>query len=1370
MKKLLLFSLIILNSASFAQVPVTFHFKPEYTEFQKLRLVGTFNNWNNADDNLLMTDPDGDGEYEITTSLSTGIEHNYKFVMDADWGLAYTDPDNPRINLADNNNSIITVKDPLITYLLPRDVNSKGEKFIDNTPDGLPVRAIFAFTSGNPIDPNSLVVKIDSVDVSSPSQYYDAQKKEFLYNPNPALSIGEHTISITVSSSQGSDSKSSTFIRDPNYVAYEVPVDFYFDQYNTAVTFTQTVNNVSLVGVFNNWNDTFNPMEDSNGDGLWETTALLAPGTHEYKFKLNKIFWTNDPDEPQIGSSVDANSIVEVVADSIPVIKLLQPSEGKVYSTDSVTINLQALLRPGVKSNGINESSISLELDGVSETFSFDTSTSILISNFDINGEGRHTVKVAFSNNEGLTASEKYALGIYTKSTGVFAVDAEDDELYSYPSNPDSSCDILSVNIDETASHDSLRFDIRLKEITDKTRVGLLISNPSPNLIDAPKGLDIKTLDWNEHGIFASIGAPGNLYENTSVENCIMVNSNPPIYSNILLNVNDDAFSTNSFDFTISLALLDSIIGSWNQQRAFYVFSFVASDDKSGNAYEVGVNEGGISGSEDPDIYDAAFVRSALWQKRMMSNYIPVGQTGGPRFVALDGKGRGLFSLSASDISDSLATFGPAITFLTPPVEYWHPGLTIYGELSDTTITTATSFFNGSEEVLSVSGGEFSRSVTLNEGENIFYVEAEDDRGYKSTSKDLVLTYKPDNLPTASIDASINVREVTLTVTASSPAGSQFYYTWSSDPKNPVAINVTSSTQSTIFNMPSTKGEYFFNVRVRDARSNIVNPRIMIVAKNDSVYVPGINDHAAWIDDAIVYEIYPRSFSEQGGFQGITNKVDYLKDLGINTIWFMPIYTGPTTHGYEITDYYGFEEDYGNESSFRAMLAALKNNGIRVILDYVVNHTSVSHPFIQNVFQYGEYSPYKDFYLWEGEPGNSNYEYYFDWTSLPNLNYNNSDVRKYFIDVAKYWVSYYQIDGYRCDVAWGVQERNSQYWQDWRAALKNIKPEVFLEAEAGSDDPIFYQQRFDAANDWELRNKLLGVLNGSNSIQTLHQEVARSYPYYARPFRFVENHDESRVASLFDTKRSLLLHTILFTLNGVPLIYSGGEVGELTGRELIDWSDPDNIRPYFQKLIVTRKNFVHNPVINLVNNSDNDNVYSYSSTSAEHNLITVANFKNETKNITLDLANLPFDGSSNYYLTDLIEGNVYKVTPSERNAYPVSLSEYQARVFYYGPDSVVVDVNESTKENLPSEYKLFQNYPNPFNPTTTIKFRIKENGKVTLKIFDVLGAEVLTLVDEVKNPGIYKIYFNASNLSSGVYFYQMKSGNFIDTKKFLLLK
>ena len=94
----------------------------------------------------------------------------------------------------------------------------------------------------------------------------------------------------------------------------------------------------------------------------------------------------------------------------------------------------------------------------------------------------------------------------------------------------------------------------------------------------------------------------------------------------------------------------------------------------------------------------------------------------------------------------------------------------------------------------------------------------------------------------------------------------------------------------------------------------------------------------------------------------------------------------------------------------------------------------------------------------------------------------------------------------------------------------------------------------------------------------------------------------------------------------------------------------------------------------------------------------------------------------------------------------------------------------SNNTNIANSYKLSQNYPNPFNPTTSINYSISKSGLVTLKVYDILGKEVMTLVNEVKNAGNHEINFNASSLSSGVYFYRIESGNFIDTKKMFLLK
>jgi glycosidase len=498
--------------------------------------------------------------------------------------------------------------------------------------------------------------------------------------------------------------------------------------------------------------------------------------------------------------------------------------------------------------------------------------------------------------------------------------------------------------------------------------------------------------------------------------------------------------------------------------------------------------------------------------------------------------------------------------------------------------------------------------------------------------------------------------------------------------------------------------------------------------------------------------------------------------LGVYTVWFMPVFDGPTVHGYETSNYYALESDYGTNADFVNMISTLKQNGIRIILDLVVNHTGVTHPFMQNVFKYKGYSPWANFYLWSGEPGVSSYEYFFDWSSLPNLNHNNPDVRKYFIDVSKYWVQNYGIDGYRCDVAWGVEQRNNLFWNEWRKGVKSINPDVYLLAEASSSDTTFYQKKFDSAYDWDLRNLLISVLNGSNTLGNVHKQVMRSYSKYARPFRFVENHDETRAISMFDSKRSLLMHTIVFTLNGIPLIYSGGEVGESTQRNMINWTDPNNMQPYFIRLVKIKKDYILNPVINRVLNSDTAAVYSYSSISGNKTLLTVANFKNSSPTITLDLSTMPYDGKSVYYLTDLFTGTVYTIQPSERKAYSISLTNYQARVFYYGLTSVSLPVIDNKLATIPTDLVLAQNFPNPFNPSTTLRYGLPGNSRVKLQVFNVLGQVVAELVSGEQTAGWHDVTWNAS-VSSGMYFYRIEAVNvnnpnnrFVQVKKMLLLK
>jgi len=1330
------------------------------------------NGWNNADNALAMTDPDNDGEYTVTVSLTAGTDYAYKFCMNADWGLAYGDPDNPRINTSDNDNSMLLVKDPMITYLLPRDKDSKNKVYVDTSKYGNPIRMIIASSAGKSIDPDSLIVAIDGVPLNNSSQYYDSTKKQFLYLPDPPLAVGNHTITASIKSAAGTDFKTATYTRNPGQIVYKVPVDFYYDQNNKTVQFAQQLTDVAVVGSFNNWNDSFNPMTNVSGNGVWETTVRLEPDSIEYKIKLNKISWENDPDQPAINSG-SGNNMLVVIADSTASMKLLYPAENQTFKNDT-TVNFKILLRPGAASKGVDTASIALLYDGVPEPLNYNSDSTVTAA-ISFSGEGRHTVEVSFKNKENDQADEIFSYGISSAANGVYAVDGIGDDHYSYPAGSAAgSADILSVAVQETPQHDSLKFIIQMRDIDDRTRIGLLINNPASGLVNDPRQLEIKLPDWNGQGVFASIGVPGNSYENSAVENRFMTANSPVTYDTNSIAVNSDAAATKRFEFTVSLTFLGRFMEGWTDVREFCVFSYLANSDKSGNGYEVGTAEGATSSLSDPDLYDAAFIRSTFWQNRMFSNYL----SNGSRLVSFDGTGRGLLPLTAAQISDSLANKQVYISFLTPAADYWHPDVTIHGVITDTTLSTAVLIFNGVETDHSVSNGKFDLPVTLKEGSNTVAIKVTDTNNVATTSKQLVLTYTPDKKPAIQLTGSAAGHSISLTASATSPIGEQLSYAWTGDAKNPAPVSISSATNTANFTLPQNDGEYIFTVTVTDAKSNSAFAKIALKEFGDSVYVaaPGDNYHAAWIDSAIIYEIFPRSFSEQGGFQGITANINKIKSLGANTVWLMPVFNGPTVHGYEITDYYSLETDYGSNADFVNMLAAMKQNGIRVILDMVLNHTGIGHPFMQNVFKYKEYSPWADFYIWSGEPGVSSFQYYFDWSSLPNLNYDNPDVSKYFIDASKYWLQNYDIAGYRCDVAWGVEERNSQFWQEWRKSVRSVNPDAYLLAEASSADTTFYKKRFDSAYDWDLRNLMIGVLNGSKTLGDMNRQAMHSYSPFARPFRFIENHDETRATSMFDANRSLLMHTVVFTLNGIPLIYSGGEVGESTQRDLINWTDPNNMEPYFARLVQIRKQYIHNPSVKRIANSDTADVYSYSTISGDTTLVTAANFKNTSGTVSLDVSSLPYDGSSVYYLTDLFTGDAVTIQPGSRSAVSIALTNYQARVFYYGLTPITVSVLDKPKALIPKEMTLQQNYPNPFNPSTTISYGLSGNSIVKLQIYNVLGQVVKELVNTEQEAGWYSVTWNAS-AASGIYFYRIEAvsaGNpnerFVQVKKMMLLK
>jgi len=293
-----------------------------------------------------------------------------------------------------------------------------------------------------------------------------------------------------------------------------------------------------------------------------------------------------------------------------------------------------------------------------------------------------------------------------------------------------------------------------------------------------------------------------------------------------------------------------------------------------------------------------------------------------------------------------------------------------------------------------------------------------------------------------------------------------------------------------------------------------------------------------WVRDAVIYEIYPRAFSAEGNFNGITSQLNRLKELGVTILWLMPIHPigqekkkGSIGSPYAVRDYYAISPAYGTKEDLKRLITEAHQRGMKVIIDIVANHTSWDSVLMKN----------PDFYKHDAK-GNITYPY--DWFDIAALNYNNQQLRRYMTDMLKYWISEFDLDGFRCDVAGEVP---TDFWENARTELEKIKPDIVMLAEAHKAELLV--KAFDLDYSWPLHNALTDVLQGrepASDIRAAWEEEVHKWPRNSLHMRFSDNHDERRAIARFGERGALAASVLVFTLDGVPLLYNGQEVGDTT--------------------------------------------------------------------------------------------------------------------------------------------------------------------------------------------------------------------------------
>ncbi|MCX6056842.1 MAG: alpha-amylase family glycosyl hydrolase [Chloroflexi bacterium] len=327
---------------------------------------------------------------------------------------------------------------------------------------------------------------------------------------------------------------------------------------------------------------------------------------------------------------------------------------------------------------------------------------------------------------------------------------------------------------------------------------------------------------------------------------------------------------------------------------------------------------------------------------------------------------------------------------------------------------------------------------------------------------------------------------------------------------------------------------------------------------------------ANWWNKAVFYEIFVRSFYDTDGngigdFNGIAQKLDYIQTLGVNAIWLMPIHPSPSYHGYDVTDYYEVNPQYGTMEDFKSLVAEAHKRDIRIIIDLVLNHTSSQHPWFKSANS-DINSPYRDYYVWSETSkggkwyaGNQGYYFGLFCGCMPDLNYTNPQVTDDMLKVTDFWLNDIGIDGFRVDAAKhliedGEKVENTPATHQWLKTFytkyKRQNPQAYAVGEvfgAGSSVIKSYTgNQLDQIFSFEMSSGFVNSTNGgaSSGIISAFKFALQDMPDFNFA-TFLTNHDQTRVISVFNGNidKAKLASFLMLTSPGTPFIYYGEEIG-----------------------------------------------------------------------------------------------------------------------------------------------------------------------------------------------------------------------------------
>ena len=405
-----------------------------------------------------------------------------------------------------------------------------------------------------------------------------------------------------------------------------------------------------------------------------------------------------------------------------------------------------------------------------------------------------------------------------------------------------------------------------------------------------------------------------------------------------------------------------------------------------------------------------------------------------------------------------------------------------------------------------------------------------------------------------------------------------------------------------------------------------------------------------WTKTAVIYEVNIRDYTAAGTFMAFADHLPRLKALGVDILWIMPIHPigrvkrlGTLGSPYSLSNYLAVNSEFGDLKSFKQLVATAHKLGMKVILDWVANHTSFDNVWV---------AQHKDWYSQDAQ-GNIITPPGTGWTDLADLNFDNKDMRAAMISAMRMWVKTYGVDGFRADYAPGVP---TDFWEAANGQLQTVKPLYMLAESDGKADLL--QNAFLSNYGWSLNGFMNNAKAGQLTKADFQSQVDRlttQYPSGTYPMTFITNHDQNAWdGTEFERMGAAVpaMATLEFLFPGIPMLYSGQEVGlnrrlSFFDKDQITWPSSSTWTTFYQKLIdvKTRNSALWNgayggPLTMLA--SDNNRVISFVRTKGTNRVIGIMNLSNTAQTVTVAMQ----AGPRNISLYRLATNSKTTITPT----------------------------------------------------------------------------------------------------------------------------